>query len=58
MPYINTILGTIHPQEMGPTAVDERLISGLQGWELDPGAWYKIDKAFEKCYNELMDLVR
>ena len=55
MAFVNTVLGPIHAEEMEITAVDECLFWGPEGWELDPKAWFKIDKAFEKGYNELMD---
>ncbi len=55
MPHVNTVLGTIHPEEMGTTAIHEHIMWGLPGWEHDPGFWYDIGKVFEKCYNELTD---
>jgi predicted metal-dependent phosphotriesterase family hydrolase len=55
MAHLNTLMGTLHPEEMGITAVREHIFWGPPGWELDPGAWFKIGKVFEKCYSDLMD---
>lgn len=55
MPHLNTILGAIHPEEMGITAVHEHIMWGLPGWECDPGSWFDIKRVFEKCHNELID---
>lgn len=55
MAHLNTVLGTLHPEEMGITAVHEHILFGPPGWEADPGAWFKMGKVFEKCYNDLMD---
>jgi len=55
MAHVNTLLGTIHPEEMGITAMHEHIMWGPPGWEYNPGVWFNISKAFEKCYNDLMD---
>jgi len=55
MAYVNTLLGTIHPEEMGVTAAHEHIMWGPPGWEYNPSLWFDIDKAFEKCYHDLMD---
>lgn len=55
MPHLNTVLGAIHPKEMGITAIHEHLMWGLSGWELDPNSWFDISEAFEKCYHDLID---
>lgn len=54
MEHINTLLGPIHPREMGITAIHEHIMSGLPGWEFDPDFWFDV-RTFEKCYHELMD---
>lgn len=55
MAYVNTLLGRIHPEEMGITAIHEHIMWGPPGWEYDPGAWFDMTKVFEKSYNELID---
>src|SRR3990172_1929479 len=55
MAHVNTLLGTIHPEEIGTTAIHEHIMWGLPGWEFDPSAWPDIGKAFEKSYHELID---
>jgi phosphotriesterase-related protein len=55
MAYVNTVLGPIHPEEMGTTAMHEHILWGLPGWDYDPGFWFKIGTAFEECYKQLMD---
>lgn len=55
MAYVNTLLGRIHPEEMGITAMHEHIMWGLPGWEYDPGCWFDIKRVFEKCHNELID---
>ena len=55
MAYVNTILGTIDPEEMGITAVHEHIMWRLPGWEYDPNSWLDISQTFEKCYHELID---
>ncbi|MFC1893633.1 phosphotriesterase [Chloroflexota bacterium] len=55
MAYVNTLLGTIDPEEMGITAIHEHIMWGLPGWEYDPGYWFDIGYAFEKCYHDLID---
>ncbi|MBI3374368.1 MAG: phosphotriesterase [Betaproteobacteria bacterium] len=55
MPHLNTLLGTLHPEEMGMVAVREHILWGSSGWEFDPRAWPRIAKVFEKSFNELLD---
>ncbi|MFC1893337.1 phosphotriesterase [Chloroflexota bacterium] len=55
MAHINTLLGTIDPEEMGITATHEHIMWGPPGWEYNPDFWFDIKQVFEKCYNELMD---
>lgn len=55
MAYVNTVLGPIHPEEMGTTAMHEHILWGLPGWDYDPGVWFKIGTAFEECYKQMMD---
>jgi phosphotriesterase-related protein len=55
MAHINTVLGPVHPEEISITAIHEHLMSGLPGWEYDPGFWFDMGTAFEDCYNSLMD---
>lgn len=55
MAYVNTVLGTIHPDEMGITSIHEHIMWGPPGWEYNPGVWFDISKVFEKSYTELVD---
>jgi predicted metal-dependent phosphotriesterase family hydrolase len=55
MAYVNTVLGPIHPGEMGITAMHEHIIWGLPKWECDPGFWFDTARGLEKCYDALMD---
>jgi predicted metal-dependent phosphotriesterase family hydrolase len=55
MAYVNTLLGPIHPAELGPTAVHEHILWGPQGWELNPEYWFNFGKSFEESYSQLMD---
>lgn len=55
MNCLNTVLGTLHPEEMGTVAVREHILWGPAGWELDPGSWFPFGKAFETSHNELVD---
>lgn len=55
MAYVNTLLGTIHPDEMGVTALHEHIMWGPPGWEYNPSVWFDVTKVFDKCYNELID---
>ena len=55
MVHVNTLLGPVHPDEMGVTATHEYIMSGLPGWEYDNSFWFDMSRAFETCYNELMD---
>ncbi|MFC1893623.1 phosphotriesterase [Chloroflexota bacterium] len=55
MAHVNTLLGPIHPEEIGITAMHEHIMWGPPGWEYDPAAWFDMPKTFEKCFHELMD---
>lgn len=55
MRHLNTLLGTVHPEELGTVAVREHILWGSPGWEFDPHAWPRIAKVFEKSFNELLD---
>ena len=55
MAHVNTVLGPIHSEEMGITAMHEHLMWGLPGWDYDPEFWINISEAFTECYNNLMD---
>lgn len=55
MRFLNTLLGSLHPEEMGTVAAREHLLWGPAGWEADPSAWFKVTKGFERAFNELLD---
>ena len=55
MPHINTVLGKVHADEMGITAVHEQVLMGAPGWQQNPGVWFDMAKVYEKCFNEMMD---
>ncbi|MFC1893063.1 phosphotriesterase [Chloroflexota bacterium] len=49
MAYVNTVLGSIHPDEMGVTSPHEHILWGPPGWEYDPEWWFHYPKVLEKC---------
>lgn len=55
MAKVNTVLGPIHPEEMGITAMHEHIQWGPPGWEWDPQWWYSVPRIYEKIHNELLD---
>lgn len=55
MAHVNTLLGPIHPEEMGITAIHEYIMWGPSGWEYDPDFWFNFSIMFEECYHQLMD---
>lgn len=55
MPYVQTINGRIHPEQMGVTAMHEHLLWGPYGWEYDPEWLLAMPKVVEKCFNDLVD---
>ena len=57
MPQVNTVLGPIHPAELGTTSLHEHLLWSEPGWEFSPQANEALDppKVFAKVYNDLID---
>jgi phosphotriesterase-related protein len=55
MAHVNTVLGPIHPEEIGITAMHEHLMWGFPGWEYDSRFWFNIHVTFEDCYKQMMD---
>lgn len=55
MPYVQTITGPIHPEQMGITAMHEHLLWGPYGWEFDPEWFLSVPKVVEKCLLDLLD---
>ena len=55
MAHVNTLLGPVHPEEMGITAIHEHIMWGPSGWEHDPDSWFNFNIMFEECYHQLMD---
>lgn len=55
MSYVNTILGPIHPDEMGVTSPHEHILWGPPGWEYDPEWWFHYPKVFAKCLGDLVE---
>jgi predicted metal-dependent phosphotriesterase family hydrolase len=57
MPHVNTVLGEIHPEQLGVTNLHEHLLWSTPGWEFTPNAksHYDPPKVFEKVYNDLVD---
>lgn len=55
MAYINTVLGPVHPDQMGITAMHEHVMWGPPGWQYDPDWWWSFTKTFEKCNHDLTD---
>lgn len=56
MTYVNTVLGTIAPEEMGVTLMHEHVGFGVPGWEYDPGAWFNPIRRFEAIDRDLRGL--
>ncbi len=55
MSYVNTALGTIHPDELGATLCHEHILWGPPGWEYDPEWWFHHPKVFAKCLADLVE---
>jgi len=55
MSHVNTILGSIHPDEMGVTSCHEHIFWGPPGWEYDPEWWFHTPKVFTKCVKDLAE---
>jgi predicted metal-dependent phosphotriesterase family hydrolase len=55
MPYVNTVLGPIHPAEIGVCSLHEHLIWSDPGWEFSPTAKEVFDPpaVFSKVYGDL-----
>ena len=55
---INTVLGSIHPDELGITAMHEHILWGPYGWQYDPEWWYHVPKVYQKCSQDLVEYGR
>ncbi|MFC1893350.1 phosphotriesterase [Chloroflexota bacterium] len=55
MSHVNTVLGLIHPDEMGVTSPHEHIFWGPPGWEYDPEWWFHYPKVFQKCLADLVE---
>ena len=55
MAHLSTVLGPVHPEELGVAAIHEHIMGGLPRWDCDPGFWYNTGKVLEKCYDDLID---
>lgn len=55
MSYINTVLGPIHPNELGVTMDHDHIIWGPPGWEYDPDWWFNYPKVFAKCLADFIE---
>jgi phosphotriesterase-related protein len=55
MAYVNTVLGPIHPDQMGFTAMHEHVMWGPPGWQYDPDWWWSLPRVFEKCTQDFID---
>ncbi|MFC1893620.1 phosphotriesterase [Chloroflexota bacterium] len=55
MGYVNTVLGPIHPDELGVTSAHEHIFWGTPGWEYDPEWWFHYPKVFAKCVADLKE---
>ncbi len=60
MPQVNTVLGPLHPAEIGVCSLHEHLLWSDPGWEFSPQAHEVFDapRVFEKVYNDLVDFKR
>ncbi|MFC1893630.1 phosphotriesterase [Chloroflexota bacterium] len=58
MAYVNTVLGPIHPDEMGATSPHEHILWGPPGWRYDPEWWFHYPKVFQKCLADLVEFRR
>lgn len=55
MSYVNTVLGPIHPDELGATACHEHIFWGPPGWQYDPEWWFHYPKIFGQCLADLVE---
>lgn len=55
MAHVNTVLGPIHPDELGPTGTHEHVVWGPPGWEFDPEWWFHYPHVFAKCLAGLVE---
>ena len=57
MAQVNTVLGPIHPDQLGTTSMHEHVLWNTPGWEYSPEANQHFDapKIFEKVYNDFID---
>jgi predicted metal-dependent phosphotriesterase family hydrolase len=55
MAYVNTVLGPIHPNELGPTGAHEHVVWGPPGWDYDPEWWFHYPRMFAKCLADLAE---
>ena len=57
MPQVNTVLGPIHPKQLGLTSLHEHLVFSSPGWEFSPEAHeaFPAPKVFERIYNDLLE---
>ncbi len=57
MGQVNTVLGPIHPRQLGVTSLHEHILFSTPGWEYSPEARQHFDapRVFEKIYNDLLD---
>jgi phosphotriesterase-related protein len=55
MSYVNTVLGSIHPNELGVTATHEHILWGPPGWEYNPDWWFHYPSVFKECMADLVE---
>jgi len=58
MPQVNTVAGPVDARELGVTAIHERLLWGLPGWEHHAGVVFERSEAFEKLKGDLLEFKR
>ena len=56
MSYVETVLGPIHPSELGVTLPHDHIQWGPSGWEYNPEWWYHYPKVFAKLLADLVEL--
>lgn len=57
MAQVNTVLGPIHPKQLGKTSLHEHILFSSPGWEFSPEAKQHFDppRVFEILYKDLLD---
>lgn len=57
MAQVNTVLGPIHPKQLGVTSLHEHIVFSTPGWEYSPEAREAFDapRVFERIYNDLLE---